>query len=51
VAKMPEVIYMLPTECKIMAGILIPGFFRTYTALNSVTKWLAMLLLIVSLGA
>jgi hypothetical protein len=48
---MPEVIYMLPTEYKVMADILMPGFFRTHTALNSITKRLAMLLLIVSFGA
>jgi len=48
---MPEVIYTLPTEYKVMAGILMPGFFRAQTALNSVTKRLAMLLLIVSFGA
>jgi hypothetical protein len=48
---MPEVIYMLPTECKVMAGILMPGFFRAHTVLNSATKRLAMLLMIVSFGA
>jgi len=48
---MPEVINMLPTECKVMAGILMPGFFRAYTVLNSATKRLAMLLLIISFGA
>jgi hypothetical protein len=51
VAKMPEVKYMLPTECKVMARILMPGFFRAHTVLNSATKRLAMLLLIVSFGA
>jgi hypothetical protein len=51
VAKMLEVIYTLPTEYKVMVGILMLGFFRAHTALNSVTKRLAMLLLIVSFGA
>jgi hypothetical protein len=48
---MPEVIYMLSTECKVMAGILMPGFFRAHTVLNTATKRLAMLLPIVSFGA
>jgi hypothetical protein len=48
---MPEVLYTLSTEYKVIAGILMPGFFRAHTALSSVTKRLAMLLLIVSFGA
>jgi hypothetical protein len=48
---MPEIIYTLSREYKVMADILMPGLFRAYTALNSVTKRLAMLLLTVSFGA
>jgi hypothetical protein len=48
---MPDIIYMLSREYKVMASILMAGFFRAHTALNSVTKRLAMLLLTVSFGA